>query len=35
MGEDYDSEDLGKHGLEKNQWLKAHERSEQFATVVG
>lgn len=35
MGEDYDSEHLGKHGLEKNQWLKAHERSEQFATVVG
>lgn len=28
MGKDYDSEHLGKHGLEKNQWLKAHERSE-------
>lgn len=29
------TEHLGKHGLEKNQWLKAHGRSEQFATVVG
>ena len=35
MGEDYDSVRLGKHRLEKSQWLKAHEKSEQFATVVG
>lgn len=35
IGEDHDSGHLDKHGLEKNQWLKAHKRSEQVVTVVG
>lgn len=34
MGEDYDCVSLGKFQLEKSQWLKAHERSEDFATVI-
>lgn len=34
MGEEYDSVQLGKKELEKSQWLKAHERSEEFASVI-
>lgn len=34
MGEEYDSVLLGKKELEKSQWLKAHERSEEFASVI-
>lgn len=34
MGEEYDSVRLGKNELEKSQWLKAHERSEEFASVT-
>lgn len=34
MGEGYDSVALGKHKLQKSQWLKSHERSEQYASVI-
>jgi len=34
MGEEYDGVRLGKKELEKSQWLKAHERSEEFASVI-
>jgi len=34
MGEEYDSVRLGKKELEKSQWLKAHEKSEEFASVI-
>lgn len=34
MGEDYDSVRLGKRELEKSQWLKSHERSEEYASVI-
>ena len=34
-GVEYDSEQLGIHELEKSQWLKTHEKSEQLATVIG
>lgn len=35
MGEEYDSVRLGKHDIEKSQWLRSHERSEQFVSVLG
>lgn len=34
MGDGYDSVALGKNKLEKSQWLKSHERSEQYASVI-
>lgn len=34
MGKEYDSVRLGKKELEKSQWLKAHGRSEEFASVT-
>lgn len=34
MGEDYDSVRLQKRELEKSQWLKSHERSEEYASVI-
>ena len=34
MGDGYDSVALGKNKLEKSQWLKSHERSEEYASVI-
>lgn len=34
MGEDYDSVQLGKRELEKSQWLKSHERAEEYASAI-
>ena len=34
MGDGYDSVVLGKNKLEKSQWLKSHERSEPYASVI-